>query len=269
MRDPHYRSNIKEGKIVKILTSSQSETIGRVKKILSLLEYHPLGIKVEIDDKNISQGRIIEIMEENQKINSEIATLLKKEESTTLEFKASLLTPIETLEEIMIKYKITNPKDAEKKRENVAKEITSSSMKTIAGFANTDGGDLFIGVKDRTGEILGLEHDYEKVARHDGDGFIIELKNKIKSSFGSGIFSIIPVMEIITVDDKEICHVRVSPSNDSYVITEKIQTNGQSIPIEKYYVRVTNSTEEFTPKDFYEKHWPSRMKKYVLVNNAL
>lgn len=264
MRDPHYKSNVPKGTIVKISTSSQSEITGKVKNIVSPLEFHPLGIKVTLDDQNESQGRVIEVLEDTSSINKEILQKLSQDESIHLEFKASLLTPQETLEEIMQKYNIKNPKDAEKKLEHQIKEIIHSSMKTIAGFANTEGGDLFIGVKDRTGEILGLERDFEKVKGHDGDGFIIELKNQIKSHYnGTGIFSSIPIMEIIPVKGKEICHIHVSPSIEAYIMKEKLQINGQPLLIDKFYVRVTNSTEEFTPRDFYEKHWPLHQKKYL------
>ena len=264
LKDPHFKSNINLGSIVKIsLISNQKQITGKVSKILSPLEYHPLGIRVVLDNDN-SEGRVIEILTEQPSIDKNILEKISQDESIVLEFKASLLTPKDTIEETMKKYKIKNHKDAEKKLHSESKEIIHSSMKTIAGFANTDGGELFIGIEDRTNNIVGLEHDFQKVDGNDGDGFLVELKNQIKSHFnGTGIFSTIPVMEIIEIKGESICHIQVSPSTVLYTISEKIQVNGQPLLFEKYYVRVSNSTEEFTPRDFYEKHWPAHLKKYL------
>lgn len=251
------------GQIVKI-SFNQAEIIGKVKEILSPLEHHPLGIKVILDDANNSEGRVVEILTDESQIDKEILKKLSQDESLVLEFKASLLTPKDTIQETMKKYNIKNENDAEKKLQSECKDIIYSSMKTIGGFANTDGGELFIGVEDRTGKIIGLERDFQKVKGRDGDGFLVELKNQIKSHFnGTGIFANIPVMEIIEVEGKLICHIQVSPSTIPYTISEKLQINGQSLHLEKFYVRVTNSTEEFTPRDFYEKHWPLHLKKYL------
>jgi len=265
LKDPHFKSNIKPGSIVKIsLISDQKEITGKVSEILSPLEYHPLGIRVVLDDDNNSEGRIIEIVTEPSPIDNEVLKKISQDESLVLEFKASLLTPKDTIEETMKKYKIKNQKDAEKKLHSESKEIIHSSMKTIGGFANTDGGELFIGIEDRTGNIIGLERDFQKVEGTDGDGFLVELKNQIKSHFnGTGIFATIPVMEIIEIEGKSICHIQVSPSTAPSTISEKLEVNGQTYPFEKFYVRVSNSTEEFTPRDFYEKHWPLHLKKYL------
>ena len=79
----------------------------------------------------------------------------------------------------MKKHKITQMA-AEKKLKSAREKIIYSSMKTIGGFANTDGGNLFIGVADGTGEILGLERDFKAAKKQDADGFEVELKNHLK-----------------------------------------------------------------------------------------
>lgn len=40
-----------------------------------------------------------------------------------------------------------------------------------AGFLNTDGGTLLIGV-DNSGNALGLDHDYQRVKPPNADGFV-------------------------------------------------------------------------------------------------
>ena len=42
--------------------------------------------------------------------------------------------------------------------------------KAICGFANSNGGTLYIGVVDRTNDLVGLDNDYE-VLGTDADGF--------------------------------------------------------------------------------------------------
>ena len=268
LRDPRYKSNISIGTTVRIL-SSYNEITGVVQDILSPLEYNPLGITVLLNNKLGSKGQVLEILSTSSGVKSDALNLLSNPESDTLEFKASLLTPVDTIEYFMQKYNIQKA-IAEEKLKSVSKNLIYSSMKTIAGFVNTNGGNLFIGVSDQ-GEILGLESDFQKIKGCSGDGFLIELKNQIKSHYGStGIFSFIPIMEILEFDEKSVARIAISPSSvTAYPILEKAVLRGHSVILQKYYVRIGNSTEEFTPKDFYENHWPEHCKKHLsLRHNA-
>ena len=136
-------------------------------------------------------------------------------------------------------------------------------MKTIAAFANTDGGTLIIGVEDRSNKIIGLKNDFQYVINNDADGFLIELKNQIKSYFRStGILAYLPIMEIICIDGKDICHIEVNPSIEAFTLSEELDTKSGKLLIQKFFVRISNSSEEFTAKDFYEKHWVNHKIKY-------
>ena len=263
LRDPRYKSNISIGDTVKI-RSDYEENTGVVRDIVSPLEYNPLGITVILNDKYDSRGKVVEILNTPSEIESAALKMLSANESHTLEFKASLLTPTDTVEETMKKYNL-NQRNAEKKLQSNSKNIIYSSMKTIGGFVNTDGGNLFIGVADKTREILGLDCDFQQVKGRDSDGFLIELKNQIKSHYGgTSIFSCIPIIEILEVEGKFIAHIRISPSIvTAYPIFEKAVLKEHPIIHEKYYVRVGNSTEEFTPRNFYEKHWPEHLKRHL------
>jgi uncharacterized repeat protein (TIGR03833 family) len=262
MIDPHYASNISIGAPVKIiLISDQTEKSGIVKEILSPLDYHPNGIKVKLED--LSLGRVSEILISENKVSEEILEKLKQPESNILEFKASLLTPTESVKEIMTQYKLKNNSEYESFISKIKKNIIHSCMKTVAAFANTDGGTLIIGVEDRTNKIIGLNNDFQHVLNNDDDGFLIELKNQIKSYFsGTGILAYVPTMEIISIDDKKICRIEVNPSIESFTISDSVETRSGNLMIEKFYVRISNSTEEFSAKDFYEKHWVNHKIKY-------
>ena len=202
-------------------------------------------------------------MNTHSEVDTDVLKMLSAEESQTLEFKASLLTPTDTVEETMKKHNLSRM-DAERKLKSARRDIIYSSMKAIGGFANTDGGNLFIGVADRTREILGLEYDFQKVEGCDGDGFMVELKNQLRSHFGgTDIFSCITTLKILKIDGKSIAHVRISPSTVSaYPIFVKVNLKGQLTAHEKYYTRVGNSTEELTPRDFFGEHWIKHLEKY-------
>jgi hypothetical protein len=86
--------------------------------------------------------------------------LLKQQESKTLEFKASLRWNL-------------------KENRQDDKAITHSVLKTIAGFLNTEGGDLLIGVADdRT--VLGIDHDQ----LDNDDKFMLHLTQVVRNGLG-------------------------------------------------------------------------------------
>ena len=70
-------------------------------------------------------------------------------------------------------------------------------------------------------------------------------------------------MEIFNIDDKDICHIQVNPSKEACVIYEDMEAKSGRFSLEKYYVRISNSSEEFSAKDFFEKHWPNHKIKYL------
>lgn len=91
-----------------------------------------------------------------------ISELIKQGESQTLEFK-------ETLEY-----------DTEEKKKN--KDILHSSLKTIAGFLNTEGGTLLIGVHD-SGKIEGIERDLSIMKHSNNDKFELKIRSCLKDRF--------------------------------------------------------------------------------------
>ena len=88
-----------------------------------------------------------------------IVELIGHGENHTLEFKETLQYNIHT-----------SQADA---------NILHSSLKTIAGFLNADGGTLLIGVSD-TGDIKGLARDLSVLGRNaDNDKFELKIRNCI------------------------------------------------------------------------------------------
>jgi hypothetical protein len=86
--------------------------------------------------------------------------LIKRGESKTLEFKATLRWNL-------------------KEDQQDDKAVTHEVLKTIAAFLNTEGGDLLIGVGD-DGSVLGIERDQLK----SDDMFIHHLGQAVRNGLG-------------------------------------------------------------------------------------
>ena len=94
-----------------------------------------------------------------------ILTMIKNGENDHIEFKMqSLWSANFSKEEILS----TESSEIRKYRNNASKFIIARS---IAGFLNTDGGDLIIGIQEdrikNTIRIVGIEEDYHKLHEKD------------------------------------------------------------------------------------------------------
>ncbi|MEE9327674.1 MAG: RNA-binding domain-containing protein [Cocleimonas sp.] len=147
--------------------------------------------------------------------------LIQQGESEELEFKQSL--------------RWGSSKKAE------IKKAQSIIMKTIAGFANSDGGTLIIGVTD-SGEAVGLESDYESL-NGDKDEFELHVGNLIDASFGKVFRANNIKMQFPVIHEFEICQIDIK-SNKTAVVLESKNKNGQTV--EKFYLRSGNQTAELS-----------------------
>lgn len=113
-------------------------------------------------------------------------------ETARVEFKSSLI--------IDRKRKIKDPGRAVNEYRSEA--VIHSCLKTVAGFANAEGGTLYVGVED-TGSICGLADDFHAASsKADFDGWDLHFRNMIRDRFSDG------------------------PSLNSYVSTKKIFHDG-------------------------------------------
>src|SRR5262249_42342741 len=92
-----------------------------------------------------------------------IRELIRRGETSRVEFKASLRFDF--------------------KEQKVNKELTKVVVKTIAGFMNSEGGTLLIGVADN-GDVVGLERDIETLSKKLTDGFELALRTAIANLLG-------------------------------------------------------------------------------------
>lgn len=117
----------------------------------------------------------------------------------------------------------------ESKKVDFKEKFGESVLKTVCAFANTDGGEVIIGVNDK-GEFTSFSFDNENLR---------EITEKIVSKLG-----IHPDINVEEVKGKSILRIKVSKSN------VPISCDG------KYYERIGNTTREMNPerlKEFFLK----------------
>ena len=122
----------------------------------------------------------------------------------------------------------------------VNRKLEEVIMKTVAAFANSDGGTLLIGVDDN-GDVLGLEPDYHSLGGADRDKFELHLRNLLNQQFGTGFVTSKVTIKFHAIGDKEVCQIGTSAANEPVILKVK-DKNGQ--PTEKFYARSGNSSQE-------------------------
>ena len=128
------------------------------------------------------------------------------------------------------------------KEQATNKKLEEVIVKTVAAFANSQGGTLVIGVSD-SGEILGLEGDYLSLGGANRDKFELHLRNLLNSAFGAAFVSSKLKVLFPAIGEVEICQVDIQPSAKPLVLTVK-DKNG--VGQEKFYVRSGNSSQELS-----------------------
>lgn len=187
--------------------------------------------------ENLISSIDAELVEVNiVKEDSEEEVLNLGKEGTYREFKTSVVF-----------YAGTNSQDLERQ--------SSIIMKTIAGFLNSKGGSLFIGVND-LGEIIGLKNDYIYFGKLAGsDKFEREIRSIIVKSFNKDVNSHIEFKFLIS-NNLEYCEI-IIPSYD------------KPVPYyDNFYQRQGNETRVITGNDlifFFER----KLNKSLTNDNSL
>jgi type I restriction enzyme R subunit len=129
------------------------------------------------------------------------------------------------------------------------KRIEDAVVKTVAGFLNTDGGTLFIGVGDDR-EPVGLDHDTPLVKPPSVDGLVNWLTTHLTNALTNPA-----VMRTRTKIDRfrdvEICRIDVARSSVPVIAR-------MSEKHEVFWVRMNNSTRalpEIDAEEYVRDHW--------------
>jgi hypothetical protein len=135
-----------------------------------------------------------------KEIDLDFEKLKKMEESDTLEFKASMLTPMVSKKTISnSKSNIGNERDQQKlglmikgMRETLKNEIVT----TICAFMNSAGGILLVGVQD-DGSVSGLEQDFKASGGSTNwDSWLQVLANLIRDKIGTEFVKYVKVERV-------------------------------------------------------------------------
>ena len=99
-------------------------------------------------------------------------------------------------------------------------EQIKTSMKTIAGFMNKDGGTLYLGVND-AGMVCGIESDFKYLNTSDTDkykyhqnqdGYELKIRESIKQHLTNASLGNLVTLEFKQEGDKTYCVVTVKQS---------------------------------------------------------
>lgn len=121
------------------------------------------------------------------------------------------------------------------------KKMEEIIIKTISAFSNAQGGKLLIGVSD-SGEILGLQDDYNSLKEASSDFFQQHLKNLINAAFGKDFAPSAIQIQFPIVDENEICMVDIEPGKSPLYLDV---TSKSGIKQRKFFVRSGNSSQDF------------------------
>jgi predicted HTH transcriptional regulator/uncharacterized protein YwbE len=248
--DPTSRDNFFPGLTVRI--SKNGENIyGVVKEVLTQLAHDPNGIYLKLESGEM--GNCIEIVQTKTEIESNLLVIqmnkdLKADEGQYIEFKETFGAP-------------TNPMARATKFDS---KVMFSVGKTVQAFANTGGGTLYIGIKDRVKTLEGLDRDVAimEEGKKDIDALEIEMKSRLRKFFSreNKIFEIVDI-RIIQYQGKDVCIVKVGPSDFPFCLTSK-HTGSEK---DYFYVRIGNSSEMYTANQFFD-YWLKRKINQLELN---
>lgn len=161
--------------------------------------------------------------EENRTTNEDLIKILRNKinegENNKVEFKASLVSFINNDNEI-----------------GYSKYIRFKIVKTIASFLNSNGGLLFIGVKDDK-TILGLHSDFSLSNKENKkDYFRLEVDRIIKEYFKSSASLI--EGNFIEIENKTIYFFLIHPSKKPIFINDNVNKNNEK----DFYIRLTGAS---------------------------
>ena len=150
---------------------------------------------------------------------NDLQALIKTGETDTLEFKSSM------------RWDYQNDK--------LNKVLEMVILKTIAGFLNTRGGTLLIGVDD-DGQVLGLDKDYSTLKKKNQDGYEQYINGLISSYLGTDLCAKVSII-FHEIDDKDVCRILVLPARFPVYVQQNNKT--------QFFIRAGGGTRELNIKE--------------------
>ena len=146
-----------------------------------------LAIELQLNEQRLRS--LSKANAEDDELRDEVYRLLQRGESKELEFKGSYITPLE--------------------KQVPEKVLKFACFKTVAAFANTQGGTLLIGVSDQ-GKVLGLEQCIQQAG--NVDRLLQRIEQDFKNFTVDGAIDDVYRLRPLTIEGQTIVLVSVSPS---------------------------------------------------------
>jgi predicted HTH transcriptional regulator len=177
------------------------------------------------EDRPASAADVLRRLDAILNAEKDLEALLTSDETTVLEFKSSLRTPVGP----------SRSGDAKTPTE-LKKVLEQEVLKTLAAFLNTRGGTLVIGVDDSK-EIVGIEVDYPST-RGSADGWRRVFDNLISQHIPEALGSL---------------DLQLAPYRGRTVAIIRCRVRGQPTWLDdELFVRRTASTERLRTKQAWE-----------------
>lgn len=176
------------------------------------------GVALVVLRRNRARIEVLGLRQKAAKTPEDILRLIAEGEGRTLEFKQTL------------RFNLKAGKNG--------KEIEHASLKTVAGFFNSEGGTLLIGVADN-GKVTGFKED--RFANEDKA--LLHLNNLVNQHIGPEFARYVDTA-IIEVQDHWVLRVYCMPA-----AAPAILHSGKD---EEFYVRSGPASRQLTLSQFYE-----------------
>jgi cytochrome c551/c552 len=152
----------------------------------------------------------------------------------------------------VVEFKSTGRKNLATGVKDVAME--DAVLKTVAGFMNTSGGTLLVGVAD-DGTMIGIEEDFAVQGKKNLDGWELWLTDLLHQSLGKAAAADVNV-DYVAIGDRTVARIVVGPA--AQPVFAKLK--GKDAKQERFLVRINNATHELIGQQAYSyqsKRWPS------------
>lgn len=220
--DTVYNFNLQGGDLTDTMSDMITTALGAL--VVSVAGYS----YVKNGRMKVISEYLVKVIERNPKLfaqkssleesSDEIKALIKKGESSVLEFKSTLRTNLHTHE--------------------VDHRLEYSALKTIIAFLNSSGGTLLIGVSD-SGIIRGLETDNFK----DNDALSLHFTNLLKQHVGNEYMPFVD-FELFPIEDKHVLKIECKKSKKPAFL--KIHRD------EEFYIRNGPSSARLSAREAVE-----------------
>lgn len=169
-----------------------------------------------------------------------LSELIGGDENHMLEFKGSVWTAYNPRTYEMIETQTTKRYD-----------LQDAIVKSVAGFLNTDGGTLLIGIKDKPHlqdePIIGIENDFKWAPKKDLEGFGHALIQLLNDAFGDqSTLKLYTEISYPITNGKTICRIDIKalPRIRNGELWVKTKTLGE----EEFFYRVSDTTTHASAK---------------------